>query len=336
MTEKLKIIILSTLLTLITASIGITSLISNIFKGTTIYILLCSLVFIIVFISLIDIGKIKLKNLIDNPIIKILCIIYLSFSLIYYLSILGIMINNIFYVVTPMTIIISTTLILIIILSLNKKIININLFFIFGCLSLIFLTFFTILFPSSNLKLITTEIDTSSIYLYSYIILIVDIIFYKLYFSTKPAKNTSKHLIISCIIAIILLSFYTYLDLTLTNVHYTNTPFRNILKYLLVLPNSNIYFDLVYLIIVFILFTLKIIIYGDYLRIFFLLKKSTKNYFILYLILFLVGNTLLNQVRNETAYLFNLLSIIICISILLVFTIGGIRIVKRIYFNTKK
>ena len=70
MTEKIKIITLSTLLTLITASIGITALTSNIFKGSTIYIMLSSLVIIIVLVSIIDIGNIKLKDLIKNPFIK--------------------------------------------------------------------------------------------------------------------------------------------------------------------------------------------------------------------------------------------------------------------------
>ena len=76
MSEKLKIIILSTLLTLISASIGITSLICNIFEGTTIYILLSSAVIIVVFVSLIDLGNIKIKELINNPLIKILSIIF--------------------------------------------------------------------------------------------------------------------------------------------------------------------------------------------------------------------------------------------------------------------
>lgn len=336
MTEKFKIIILSTLLTLITASIGITSLITNIFDGSTIYILLSSLVIIVVFISLINLGDIKLKELISNPIIKTLSIIYLSFSLIYYLSILGVLINNLFYIITPMTIILSTSLILIIILSCNKRIINNNIFFILGIISILFLCFFTFLFPNSNLKLDFVSIDKNSIYLYSYVILIVDLIFYKLHFSSKPIKSSSKTLIISSLIAVILLSFYTYLDLTITKISYTNTPFRNILKYLLVLPNSNVYFDLLYLIIVFVTFIFKIIIFGDYLRILLLCKKNIKTYFFIYLIVFLVGNTLINQFKDETIYLYNLLAILISVSILLIITIGGVRIVKRIYQITKK
>lgn len=336
MSEKLKIIILSTLLTLISASIGITSLICKIFEGTTIYILLSSAVIIVVFVSLIDLGNIKIKELINNPLIKILSIIFLSFSLIYYLSILGILINNLFYIITPMTITISITLILVIILSCNKRLINNNIFFILGIISTFFIIFFTILFPSSNLKLDIVQIDKRSIYLYSYIILIVDLIFYKLHFSQKPDKTLSKTLIISSLMAIILLSFYTYLDLTITKVNYTNTPFRNILKYLLVLPNSNIYYDLLYLIIVFIVIVVKLIIYGDYLRIFLLCKKNIKSYFFIYLIVFLVGNTLVNQVKNEMIYLNNLLAILTCISILLFISIGGVRIVKRIYRLTKK
>ena len=336
MSEKLKIIILSTLLTLISASIGITSLICNIFEGTTIYILLSSAVIIVVFVSLIDLGNIKIKELINNPLIKILSIIFLSFSLIYYLSILGILINNLFYIITPMTITISITLILVIILSCNKRLINNNIFFILGIISTFFIIFFTILFPKSNLKLDIVQIDKRSIYLYSYIILIVDLIFYKLHFSQKPDKTLSKTLIISSLMAIILLSFYTYLDLTITKVNYTNTPFRNILKYLLVLPNSNIYYDLLYLIIVFMVIVFKLIIYGDYLRIFLLCKKNIKSYFIIYLLLFLVGNTIVNQIKNETIYLNNLLAILTCISILLIISIGGVRVVKRIYQFTKK
>lgn len=336
MTEKLKIIILSTLLTLISASIGITSLVSNIFEGSTIYILLSSAVIIVIIISLIDLGSIKLKELINHPLIKTLSIIFLSFSLIYYLSIIGILINNLFYIITPMTITISITLILVIILSCNKRLINNNLFLLLGIISIIFIIFFTFLFPNSNLKLDVIKINKRSIYLYSYIILIVDLIFYKLHFSQKPDKTLSKTLIISSLTAIILLSFYTYLDLTITKVNYTNTPFRNILKYLLVLPNSNIYLDLLYLIIVFVVIVFKLIIYGDYLRILLLCKKNIKSYFFIYLIVFLVGNTLVNQVKNEMIYLNNLLAILTCVSILLIILIGGVRVVKRIYRFTKK
>jgi len=274
MTEKLKIIILSTLLTLISASIGITSLVSNIFEGSTIYILLSSAVIIVIIISLIDLGSIKLKELINHPLIKTLSIIFLSFSLIYYLSIIGILINNLFYIITPITITLSIILILTIILSCNKRLINNNIFLLLGIISIIFIIFFTFLFPNSNLKLDVININKRSIYLYSYIILIVDLIFYKLHFSQKPDKTLSKTLIISSLTAIILLSFYTYLDLTITKVNYTNTPFRNILKYLLVLPNSNIYLDLLYLIIVFVVIVFKLIIYGDYLRILLLCKKK--------------------------------------------------------------
>ncbi|MBE6131121.1 MAG: hypothetical protein E7183_05310 [Erysipelotrichaceae bacterium] len=336
MTEKLKIIILSTLLTLISASIGITSLVSNIFEGSTIYILLSSAVIIVIIISLIDLGSIKLKELINHPLIKTLSIIFLSFSLIYYLSIIGILINNLFYIITPITITLSIILILTIILSCNKRLINNNIFLLLGIISIIFIIFFTFLFPNSNLKLDVININKRSIYLYSYIILIVDLIFYKLHFSQKPDKTLSKTLIISSLTAIILLSFYTYLDLTITKVNYTNTPFRNILKYLLVLPNSNIYLDLLYLIIVFVVIVFKLIIYGDYLRILLLCKKNIKSYFFIYLIVFLVGNTLVNQVKNEMIYLNNLLAILTCVSILLIILIGGVRVVKRIYRFTKK
>lgn len=336
MTEKIKVIILSTLLTLITASIGITALISNIFKGSTIYIMLSSLIIIIVLISFLDIGNIKLKDLIDNQVIKLLSIIFLSFSIIYYLSILGIIINNLFYVITPNSIIISASLILIIILSINKKIINLNLFFILGIIISFVFIFFTFLFPKSNLLLENTSIDSSNIYLYSYIIILVDLIYYKIYFMTKPNKKGSKLLIYSSIIAIIVLSFYTYLDLTITSIHYTNTPFRNILKYLLVLPNNSIYFDLLYLMIVFLLFLFKILVFGDLLRILFLIKKNIKNYFLIYLFIFLVGNTIINLITDETNYLYNLLAILTLIGICLTIVIGGVRIAKRIYFFNKK
>lgn len=336
MTGKIKIIILSTLLTLITASIGITALISNIFKGSTIYIMLSSLVIIIVLIGILDIGNINLKDLIKNPIIKLLSIIFLSFSIIYYLSILSIMINNLFYVITPITIILSTSLILIIMLSINKKIINLSIFFVLCIIISFIFILFTFLFPKSNLLLETISIDSSNIYLYSYIILLVDLIYYKIYFSTKPNKKISKMLIYSSIIAIIVLSFYTYLDLTITNLHYTNTPFRNLLKYLLVLPNNSIYFDLLYLIIVYLLLLFKILIFGDLLRIFILLKKNIKNFFLIYLFIFLVGNTMINLIKDETNFLYNFLSIMTCISILIIFVIGGVRIAKRIYFFNKK
>ena len=147
---------------------------------------------------------------------------------------------------------------------------------------------------------------------------------------------SSKTIIISIIIALLLLLFYTFLDLTITKIDYTNTPFRNILKYQLVLPNVNVYFDLFYLVIVIITFTFKILIFGDNLRVFFLCKKNIKNFFIMYLAIFLISNTLTNQVKNEISYLYTLLSILSCFSIILIITIGGLKIVKRIYQFTKK
>ena len=56
----------------------------------------------------------------------------------------------------------------------------------------------------------------------------------------------------------------------------------------------------------------------------------------MYLIIFLISNTLVNQAKNETGYLYTLLSILICFSIILIVTIGGLKIVKRIYQFTKK
>ena len=64
--------------------------------------------------------------------------------------------------------------------------------------------------------------------------------------------------------------FVEGLDLTITKIDYTNTTFRNILKYQLVLPNVNVYFDLFYLVIVIITFTFKIQT---------ILKKLTSNMF---------------------------------------------------------
>lgn len=336
MEQKFKNIVLSTLLTLITGSLGITSLISNIFEGNILNIIVFSLCYIIIITSLLDIGNIKLKQFINNYFIRIFCIVYLILSLIYYLSITGILINNLFYVVTPMSITTSIIIILIILLSCNKKIININLFFLLGIFCFMILLFFTFLFPKSNLKLDFINIDYSSIFLYSYIILIVDLIFYKFYFSTRLNKSYSKTLIISSIIALTLLCFYTFLDLTITKIDYTNTPFKNILKYQLVLPNTTIYFDLLYLVIIIITFIFKMIIFGDILRIFFLSKKNIKNYFIMYFIIFLISNTLINQVTNETDYLMTILSILTCFGILLISIIGGVKIAKRIYKSTKK
>ena len=336
MVNKFKNIILYTLLTLITASLGITALISNIFKDSTIYLLLSSLVCIVIIITLLNFNTIKIKDLINSTFVRVFCIIYLILSIIYYLSILGILINNLFYVITPITISLSVIVIFIVFLSCNKKIINVNLFFVIGIFCFFILIFFMLLFPSSNLKLDFINFDYSSIYLYSYSILITDFIFYKFYFSSKIDKLSSKTLIISVIIALLLLLFYTFLDLTITKIDYTNTPFRNILKYQLVLPNVNVYFDLFYLVIVIITFTFKILIFGDNLRVFFLCKKNIKNFFIMYLAIFLISNTLTNQVKNEISYLYTLLSILSCFSIILIITIGGLKIVKRIYQFTKK
>lgn len=336
MNHKFKNIILYTLLTLITASLGVTALISNIFTGSSLYILLGSLVIIICLIAVLDIGNIKIKELINLTFIRLFSIIYLILSLIYVLSILGILINNLFYVITPMTIILSVIVILIILLSCNKKQININLFFIFGVICSIILVLFMFLFPNSNLKLEFDSIKPSNIYLYSYSILIIDLIYYKFYIKSNFNKNHSKVLIISSIIAILLLSFYTYIDLTITRIDYSNTPFKNILKYQLILPNINIYFDLLYLIIVFITLIFKLIIFGDNLRVFFLCKKNFKNYFILYFVIFIISNTLVNQAKNETTYLYILLSILTCFSLILLICIGGYKIAQRIYQYTKK
>jgi hypothetical protein len=76
--------------------------------------------------------------------------------------------------------------------------------------------------------------------------LFVDLIIYKLYFTTKSFKSTNVGYILGIIISFLLLTYFAYIDLTLSAINYTNTYFSNILKFLLVVPSEIIYFDYLY------------------------------------------------------------------------------------------
>lgn len=331
MKNNIKNILPITLLTIISGSMGITPFVSLFYKDNTLIILLIYLVLTILCLVILSINEISIKELINNPISKVFAIIFLLLSIIYYFCLLGVFINNLFYIITPMTISLSVIIILLIILSLNKRVINVNLFFILSIITTAILLFFIFFFPSSNTILKLDNLNFNNILFSSYILLFNDLIFYKLYFPIKTTKKSSKVLIISTIIAFILLIFYAYLDLTITNINYTNTPFNNILKYLLVFPSSNIYFDLLYFFIIVIFFIYKILIFNELLRIILLKKKSSTYYLISYLLIFLFANTLINLSKNEINLLNKLLEILICCSIILFFSIGGTRIVKKLY-----
>lgn len=331
MEKNFKSILLIILLTIVSGSIGITPFLSSIFKDNSVLIILSYVVIIICLLSLFNINNTTFKELLHNPVNRAFSIVYLLLSIVYYICLMGVLINNLFYIITPMTISLSVITILMIILSFNKRIININLFFILGVFSSFILIFFIIFFPNSNLKLNLLSFKLDHIYLLSYLILFIDLIFYKLYFSSRKDKPTNKSLIISTIIAFILLSFFAFLDLTITRINYTNSPFNNILKYLLVLPSSNVYFDLLYFIVIIIFLVFKIIILTENLRVLLLKKKTEVFFFIAYFIIFLISNTIVNLVKDENKLLNILLEMITyCGSILLV-SIGGTKLVKRIY-----
>jgi hypothetical protein len=116
-------------------------------------------------ISLFNINNISITDLINNPVNRAFSITYLLLSIIYFLCLLGILINNLFYIITPMTVSLSVITIVIIILSFNKRIININLFFVLGLICSFILIFFIIFFPNSNLKLELSKISFNHIYL---------------------------------------------------------------------------------------------------------------------------------------------------------------------------
>ena len=331
MKNNFKSIVLITLLTIISGSIGITPFISNYYKDNSVVIIIVYLIIMICLISLFNIHNISITDLINNPVNRAFSITYLLLSIIYFLCLLGILINNLFYIITPMTVSLSVITIVIIILSFNKRIININLFFVLVLICSFILIFFIIFFPNSNLKLELSKISFNHIYLLSYIILFIDLIFYKLYFSTKDDNPTNKSLITAVIIAFILLSFFAYLDLTITRINYTNSPFNNILKYLLVLPSSNVYFDLLYLIVILITLVFKIIIFTENLRVLLLRKKTETFFLIIYLIIFFISNTIVNLVKDENKLLNTLLEIISYCGCILAISIGGTKLVKRLY-----
>ena len=130
MKNNFKSIVLITLLTIISGSIGITPFISNFYKANSVVIIIVYLIIMICLISLFNIHNISITDLINNPVNRAFSITYLLLSIIYFLCLLGILVNNLFYIITPMTVSLSVITIVIIILSFNKRIININLFFV--------------------------------------------------------------------------------------------------------------------------------------------------------------------------------------------------------------
>ena len=220
--KNIKNILLVITLLLISGSLTITPVITKYYNGYSIYIILITLIFSSLFILLFDLNNIKIKTIIKTKLLRFLLIVYLTLSIINIVFVLGAFINNISYTVTPMSIFIGLIMILCIILSLNKKLININLFFVLNIFSIFILLFFILFFPNSKLNL-DFNLSNNPFHLSFYLILFVDLIIYKLYFTTKGFNASNLGYIIGITISFLLLMYFAYLDLTLTTIKYTNT-----------------------------------------------------------------------------------------------------------------
>jgi hypothetical protein len=334
--KNLKNILLVSILLLISGSLTITPVVTKYYNGYSIYIILITLILSILLIFLFDLSNIKIKTLLKPKYLRFLFIVYISISIIYIVSVLGTFINNISYTVTPMSIFIGVIMIICIILSVNKRLININLFFVLNLFSIVILLFFTIFFPKSKLNLDFNLSNNNIFFLSNYLMLFVDLIIYKLYFTTKSFKSTNVGYILGIIISFLLLTYFAYIDLTLSAVNYTNTYFSNILKFLLVVPSEIIYFDYLYLGIIIITLLFKLIIFEDTLRVLLLKKKSSIVNILIFTILFFTANTIINLVPQDELFISTICLILSYISILIIFIFGGVKIVTRIYQQIKK
>ena len=334
--KNIKNILLICILLLLSGSLMITPVITSYFDGLTVYIILITLVIILILIGITDINSITIKQITKHKLLHLLLLVYLTVTLIHVISILELFINNLFYKTKQMSIFAGVLMILVIILALNKRIVTMNIFFILNIFSVIIIMFFTLFFPKSNLLLKFDNINNDFLYIGSYLTLFLDLLFYKLYFTTKTFKTSNKIFISSVIISFLILTYFAYLDLTIAKIRYTNTYFSNILKFLLVLPTEIMYFNYLYLGVVIITLLFKIIILGDVLRCLLIKKKTKKVIFLLYFILFFTANTISNQVKLDNNLLNILTLIVSTLSYFIIIILGGIQIAKRLYQRIKK
>ncbi len=326
---KSKIIIIFSLF--IKTALVITPSMLNAMKGNNFYILFFNLIFIISYLLIFNLDHFKLKWLINARIIKYINIIFIAFLMLSMIIGTVTLINNVYYLKTPLSVITFSLMFLTIILSFNKKSNLLNLYFVLAFTCLLTVIIYGVIFPKSYLN-IPFEITNYKLpYLTSYLVLLIDLIYYKLYFTTSEFNFSLKKQIFTIILTFIIIAYFTYKDLTISDLNFNHLYFPNLLKYRVAGIMPDIHLDFIVIIWILIGCVFKCVIYGDLIRIFLKKQKKEKNYLFIFLIIFFIANTIANMI-NKDNYLLNIILEISSIgSFIIILLLGGLYVACRIY-----
>lgn len=315
----------------INTSVIITPIMITALQAKNFIVLLFNLIFIITYILIFNLDHFKLKWLINNKILKYLNLIYLVIGMMTIITGVTLLINNLYYLKTPLSIITFTIMFITIIIGLNKKKNILNLFFILFSISLITIFIYGLIFPKSLIKLNFTSSSINFYYFTVYLILLIDLIYYKLYFTTPDFKFSLKKQIITIIFTFLLIAYFTYKDLTISHLDFNHLYFPNLLKYRVANGIFDIHLDFMIIIWIILGCLGKCVIYSDLIRILCKQKKQGKKSIFINLIIFFIINTIINLANKDNLILNYLLTINSISALIVIIVLGGAYVTFRIH-----
>lgn len=331
MKKNLKGFLVATHLLFVSGALLSTSLLVKEYENSYLFLIFCSFLVTILLIILEGKTNLTLKEIFNKRLFRILSLIYFSTSIIHCLYALFLLIDNYYYIKTPITILAYYFCLLSIILSYNKFSINLNIGVVSMIFSIIPLFIITIFFPKGELKVSYTPSNINYLFLWSYATIFLDLFYYQLLFKSENfiIKNQTKLYI--AITTFFLIFLYSYFDSKIVPTKFLNTFFPNLLKYRISNEKSHIHFDLICLAVIYIAFLFKTVIFGEGIRIFLKVKKRSNFNIFMYVFMYLIAAILIFFFPKD----FNLIKLMLIFNSNLAFItiifLGGILIVKKLH-----
>lgn len=326
---KANIIIIFSLF--INTSVVITPVMVTALQAKNFLVLFLNLLFIIAFLLIFNFDYFKLKWLINSRVLKYVNIIYLLIAMISIIAGVTLLINNLYYLKTPLTVVTFALMFITMIIAFNKKRNFLNLFFILFAISLLTILLFGLIFPKSLIKLNFTMVNFKIPYLAVYLILLLDLIYYKFYFTTRDFNFSFKKQILTIILTFLVISYFTYKDLKISHLEFNHLYFPNLLKYRVAGCLLDVHLDFIIIIWILLGCIFKCVLYGDLTRIIFKKKKNEKFYITFFFIIFFITNTITNNVNKDNLLLDIMLQISSIVASITIILLGGYYVACRIH-----
>lgn len=316
-----------------TGALLISSQYINMIKG---YAIIVYLVFIILSFSILLIpnNTITIKKILDSKTLRILLILYLCVNIIHNLFCFTVLSTDFFYLQTHVVTIILYFFLFVGLMSLTKRKVFLSLFFFIGMLIFILIMLLLFLFPTPFLNLTFTK-SKDFIYYFSPLILFIDCILYKCFFTTNNFTLKKEGIVISLIISLIIMIIFILFDLKSIPESYRNFYFPDLQKYKLSTSSMNVHFDIISLSYSFYFTSFRIIFFIDIIRILTFQKKNSKYNFLIPLVSFVV-TLIINLQSLIDQVIIRYLLLIITILAIAILLIGGIILVKRLHKKESK